>query len=211
MNDDDEMIHMLWRIKKTALQLCHDRGYVVTQQELDQTLHEFKAQSAQEGQIPNRDEMTIAVSHTLNKNDQMYIFFVAQEGKLGVKEINEKYFSKMQKASIPRCILITQKGLTSHAKNALNAQAPNYILEHFLECELLINITEHELVPRHIKLMNDQKTELLKKYKLKESQLPKIQAVDPVAKYYGLNRGDVVKIIRSSETAGRYITYRLVV
>lgn len=117
----------------------------------------------------------------------------------------------MQEENITRAIIVVQTGMTPSAKQALVDMAPKYILEQFLESEMLINITEHELVPTHIRLTADEKSELLSRYKLKESQLMRIQASDPVARYFGLKRGHVVKIIRPSETAGRYISYRLVV
>ena len=116
----------------------------------------------------------------------------------------------MDKIYFHRAIIVVQAGMTPSAKQSLVDMAPKYILEQFLESELLINITEHELVPEHIVLTPDEKEELLTRYKLKENQLMRIQANDPVARYFGLKRGQVVKIIRPSETAGRYISYRLV-
>jgi DNA-directed RNA polymerase I, II, and III subunit RPABC1 len=106
-------------------------------------------------------------------------------------------------------IVIYQKSITSSGVRVINEMSGKFHLESFHEDDLLVNITKHVLVPKHHVLTLEEKRILLERYHLKDSQLPRIQPSDPVAKYFGLKRGQVVKITRASETAGRYITYRL--
>lgn len=108
-------------------------------------------------------------------------------------------------------ILVTNIAITPAALKIVPAVASETRIECFLESDLLVNITHHELVPKHILLSKEERTKLLQRYRLKDTQLPRIQLGDPVARYLGLRRGQVVKIIRTSETAGRYASYRLCV
>jgi DNA-directed RNA polymerase subunit H len=73
------------------------------------------------------------------------------------------------------------------------------------------NVLEHELVPDHILLTEEETREVLKKYGITSGQLPKIKASDVVAKQIGAKPGDVIKIIRKSLTAGKAVAYRLVI
>ena len=75
---------------------------------------------------------------------------------------------------------------------------------------MVVDITEHELVPEHQLLKPQEKADLLKQYGLEERQLPRIQKLDPVARYFGAQKGEVFRIVRKSETAGKYVTYRIV-
>ena len=131
----------------------------------------------------------VLVAHNDDPTDQMFVFF-PDEPKIGIKTI-KTYCTRMQEENITRAIIVVQQGMTPSAKQSLVDMAPKYILEQFLESELLINITEHELVPEHVVMTTDEKQELLLRYKLKENQLMRIQAGDPVARYFGLKRGQV--------------------
>ncbi len=74
-----------------------------------------------------------------------------------------------------------------------------------------IDILKNKYVPRHIILSKEEVDELLKKYHAKLEQLPKIRSTDPVIRAIGAKPGDVIKIIRESETAGTTEYYRMVV
>jgi len=112
----------------------------------------------------------------------------------------------MMKEGVKRAVLVVNGKLTNLAKQNFADVSADQTIEHFLENELLVDITEHELVPEHVVLSDEEKAALLARYKLKEAQLPRIQLGDPVARFLGMTRGQVVKIIRPSETAGRYVT-----
>ncbi len=67
------------------------------------------------------------------------------------------------------------------------------------------------MVPRHEILSEDEVREVLERYEVDRSQLPKIKADDPVCIEIGAKVGDVVKVTRKSATAGEAVVYRLVI
>jgi DNA-directed RNA polymerase subunit H len=74
-----------------------------------------------------------------------------------------------------------------------------------------IDVLGHELVPKHEILSEEEKKEVLERYKIRPFQLPKLLSSDPAARAIGAKPGDVVKITRESHTAGKAIAYRYVV
>ncbi len=72
-------------------------------------------------------------------------------------------------------------------------------------------VENHILVPKHSKLNDKEKKELLEKYKVTLKELPRILKKDSAIKDLNLKSGDVIKIVRKSQTAGEAVFYRCVV
>ncbi|UKK03025.1 DNA-directed RNA polymerase [Theileria orientalis] len=204
--DDEE--GRLFRCRRTCCEMLEDRGYFIPGKERLETFAEFKARYELYDRM--RSKMLLVASQKTASDNKLLVYFADETRKTGVKPIRE-LTERMEDHDIHRAILVTRNVLTPFAKDAIMEAYPRNIIENFMETELLVNITRHELVPKHIPLTMDEKQNLLQKYKVKESQIPRIQSADPVARYFGLSKGQVVKIIRPSETAGRYVTFRLVV
>ena len=73
------------------------------------------------------------------------------------------------------------------------------------------SLLDHNSVPKHEIIQEDEVKSLLDHYQIERGQLPKIKESDPVVKELGASVGDVVKITRNSQTAGESLYYRLVI
>lgn len=74
-----------------------------------------------------------------------------------------------------------------------------------------IDVSSHILVPKHILLSKEEAQEILKKYRIKPYQLPYIKRADPAIRDIKAQTGDIIKIVRKSDTAGEAIAYRYVI
>ena len=87
-------------------------------------------------------------------------------------------------------------------------------IQIFTYATLLFNITKHNKVPKHIRVISD-KEEIRQLCELKNVsdviKLPKILLSDPLANFYGLRLGELFEFKRYSKNSGLYIYYRLCV
>lgn len=70
---------------------------------------------------------------------------------------------------------------------------------------------QHFLVPHHIRLTDEQKKEVLKKFNISVKQLPMIKVNDPAIRNMNPKVNDLVLIRRKSPTAKETEYYRVVI
>ena len=193
-----------FRVRQTAMEMLEDRGYNVSIDDKNLSYEEFT----------NRlDEYAInlVAPHKLNPVKIAYVSFILDSKSFSKKDlvamklmIDETYTSN----DMSVIIIVQDKPTPQIAKELLNDEYKSY--EIFLMKNLMINITHHEIVSKHILLKPEEIEKVLEEYQTVRSQLPKLLVTDPVAKYYGMKAGDVCKIIRQSPMTGESYYYRIV-
>ncbi|WWC65146.1 uncharacterized protein I303_107760 [Kwoniella dejecticola CBS 10117] len=204
-HEADRELARLWRVSRTVHEMVRDRGYLVADYEVDVPFDQFKNDFGATGSV-DRGPMSFSVKHAEDEGT-LYVYFCAEKNVS--KAAMKTFITSMDKIGAKRGIIIWSEKMSPAAKKTLQELASEYHLEDFQESDLLVNITRHFLVPKHQIMRKEEKDQLIKRYRLKETQLPRIMITDPVARYYGMKRGQVMRIERASETAGRYITYRI--
>lgn len=196
-----------FRVRKTVLEMLEDRGYFTNayqMRDFDQFCESFP------GCIKDSSCLRIVVQKNAQSNDtSSLLVHFAEEDKMSLKSAKlllENTFNQ----GIKNLVLVLREGISPAAKK-LATECDSITITIFTERDLLFNITKHKLVPNHRIISQTEKEKLLVEKMIKETDMPKILIDDPVAKYYGAKKGDVIEIERDSETAGKILTWRITI
>ena len=152
-------------------------------------------------------EKTLSVSHINDLIEDLYVLGVGGDiGGTGLSaNANDTVLTDKD-----TLIIITKQEIKTmnQVSNQLFLQG-RFIVLLSLD-RLQFNILNHQYVPRHTILSNDEVGEMMKKYNVMEkSQLPDISRYDPVALAIGMRPGEVCSIDRPSKSAISSLYYRV--
>ena len=153
----------------------------------------------------------LSFTQTLNENhsflffdhiDQTsYILILMAHDKIGV-ELLKKYIEQCMNKQINHYIVIYQNSITSTCLKILN-NFFEYNIELFPLDQFKFDITRVKYYTKHEKVSDNEKKTLKKIY---QGNLPVILSSDPIVRYFGYKKDDILLIYRENNE----LSYRIV-
>ena len=157
------------------------------------------------------------INHSVNSNDKIVIKLIFNTTrKANIKEVCESYMKEY--GNDIRILIVIKDKITPNIIKEINLEKYKHV-DLFHMKQLVINITKHELQPKFEIILPNEEESILKQFVPSsknssvilsqfKSKLPKIIRDDPIARFYGLRPGSILKITRMNEHSGRYVTFR---
>ncbi|GMP84940.1 hypothetical protein CsSME_00038275 [Camellia sinensis var. sinensis] len=183
--------HRYYLARRTLLEMLRDRGYAVSSSDIELSLQDFRSIH---GQNPDADRLRIFASlrsDPANKVREfpnppfLFLSFFCEPTAVKVNTIRSIAAQIMNRETVTRLILVVQNQMTNQAQKAVDLFS--FKVEIFQE-----------------------KQNLLKKFSLEEKQIPWMLQKDAIARYYGWEKGQMVKVSYSDEITESHVTYRCV-
>lgn len=145
----------------------------------------------------NHDEYKI---EAIKPDGRSIMAFMADINKFNVNRVQE-YIAFMNELNIHHGVIVYKDNVTSMAKKIVDS-SQDIVIELFMEEELQYNITRHRLVPKHFRLSDEEAIVFKARYGL---NFPTLLRSDPVCRFFGYNKGDVIKVIRKDSIIFRIV------
>jgi len=209
---DYETLTILYRSRQTLLKLLADRGYTTKPYEKFGPI-EISAMAATGVPTPFRMDLERAtgditkcrVIYTINRVKNRLNTYIDEQ-------LDEDSGDSVNPATTELVVILLEPVSEGFHAAALNALVTKKLHITFFQAHTIVNNPmEHISQPKFEILPNSEHAEFLAHNKIKsKANLPLIKFhEDMAARILGLLPGDIVKIIRSSPSAGEYIAYRV--
>ena len=213
MNDWDTELYTYFESRRNIFKLMKYRGYEFADHERDyddfETFTSSQCEKTPE-EIKCFMSENLTITHHDNSSDNCYVVWT-HEVKLNSDKINE-IIDAVSEMNTKNIIIISDTNPTPTALDAskLLKSLHNIKIDIWLFEQTQLFVPEHKLVPSHRICTPHEKNKLANIYGL---DIPKILSTDIMVKYLGAVKGNVIEIIRPSETwCGKTdFTYRIVV
>jgi DNA-directed RNA polymerases I, II, and III subunit RPABC1 len=151
--------------------------------------------------IRNVDDIDSVRFLAVKQNGETIAVFFNDSQKFDTKGMKE-IINTMNDLTIKHAIVIYKDSITPATRSTL-FQTIDLNIELFSAEDMYTNPTKHRYVSKHEVLSDEEAQVFKKKYGVK---IPVILLSDPIARFYGYKRGDIVRVIRRNG----FISYRIV-
>ena len=192
-----------YKARTTVIEMLRDRGYDINP-DIDVSAELFN------GLYDDRRSLNFFLEHP--NTTRLYVHFYYEAKNFGKNELQSIRDYAVETYGIDHLsilILTKDERLNPTVKKTL--ETPDYtFVEVFFERQMLFNIMRHDLQPRIEILTEEEKQTVLTRYETKAARFPAIRHEDPVARYYALRSGQMIREIQLCPTQGLAISYRIV-
>ena len=205
-------LNRIIKSRPIILEMIKSRGYNIDKY----SNYSIKEIEVMINSMPSKISIELSpLDMTFNKDDSNLIVKYITNAKVRASNISSLIYEMVDEKLTPNDTLVllvndnvSSDSLTETINNFQQKQKK--FIQIFNIESLMFNITQHILVPHHEIMNRTETANIMSKYNIQNTlQLPLILQSDPVAKFIGARRGDIVKITKPSETAGEYVNYRL--
>ncbi|HMP31470.1 MAG TPA: DNA-directed RNA polymerase subunit RpoH/Rpb5 C-terminal domain-containing protein, partial [Saprospiraceae bacterium] len=190
----------LFRSFCTVIEMLTDRGYIIPEEynyKIDEHYQDFIEWMGGEDFDIEEAHKNLQLCFEKANGAKILTFWFLALGKNDVQTISETLIEE----NVKNAIVVHINKITACAGPAIkDLRVLKYFIEPFLQTELQFNIMKHQYVPKHIICSAKKKTDVLEQYSITKDQLPRILSSDPICRYLGAVKGQLIKIIRPSDS-----------
>jgi DNA-directed RNA polymerases I, II, and III subunit RPABC1 len=212
-------LNRFYKIYRTVHEMLKDRNYVAKKEMLskDDWISMFIGYLAELDDTENDlDVFGIIDNLTLlftKGKKTLLVYFHPLDSKLAQTDMNYIH-ALMAEKSAQQLIIVASSKATPKVSNVLGILGNN--AQIFSENELVINVTKHQLVPKHSQCLKEEREHILDNYtiladgKRHLELIPGIFTNDPIVRYYNWKVDDLIRIERPRKDGFVDLTYRIV-